>query len=117
MLLNRAIEAGEQLVDMGVKVTVINIPFINHPDVGAIGAAVSAADGNLVTIEDHQSIGGMGAQLSHALSRAGITHRVRALGIDGEFGQSAYQADHLYDKNGLSVEGVIAAVKELLVKS
>ena len=117
VLLNRAIEAGEQLADMGVKATVINNPFINQPDVDAIGAAVSAANGNLVTIEDHQSIGGMGAQLSHALSRAGITHRVRTMGIDGQFGQSAYQADHLYDKNGLSVEGVIAAVKELLDKS
>ena len=117
VLLNRAIEAGKQLADKGVKASVINNPFINHPDVDAIGAAVSAADGNLVTIEDHQSIGGMGAQLSHALSRGGISHRVRTLGIDGQFGQSAYQADHLYDKNGLSVEGVIAAVKELLDKS
>ena len=117
VLLNRAIEAGKQLADKGVKASVINNPFINHPDVDAIGAAVSAADGNLVTIEDHQSIGGMGAQLSHALSRGGISHRVRTLGIDGKFGQSAYQADHLYDKNGLSVEGVIAAVKELLDKS
>jgi transketolase len=117
VLLNRAIEAGEQLADMGVKSTVINNPFINHPDVDMIGAAVTAADGNLVTIEDHQSIGGMGAQLSHALSRAGITHRVKTLGIDGQFGQSAYKADHLYDKNGLNVEGVITAAKELLGNS
>ena len=117
VLLNRAIEAGEQLADMGVKATVINNPFINHPDVDMIGAAVTAADGNLVTIEDHQSIGGMGAQLSHALSRVGITHRVKTLGIDGQFGQSAYKADHLYDKNGLNVEGVIAAAKELLGNS
>ena len=70
-----------------------------------------------MTIEDHQSIGGMGAQLSHALSRAGITHRVKTLGIDGQFGQSAYKADHLYDKSGLNVEGVIAAAKELLGNS
>jgi transketolase len=117
VLLNRAIEAGEQLADMGVKATVINNPFINHPDVDTIGAAVKATDGNLVTIEDHQSIGGMGAQLSHALSRAGITHRAKTLGIDGQFGQSAYKADHLYDKNGLNVEGVIVAAKELLGNS
>ena len=117
VLLNRVIEAGEQLADSGVKATVINNTFINHPDVGTIGAAVKAADGNLVTIEDHQSIGGMGAQLSHALSREGIAHRVKTLGIDGQFGQSAYKADHLYDKNDLSVEGVIAAARELLGNS
>ena len=114
VLLNRVIEAGKQLAAEGVKATVINNPFINHVDVEIIGAAVQASGGKLVTIDDHQSIGGMGAQLSHALSCAGVTHRIKTLGIDGEFGQSAYKADQLYEKNGLSVEGVIAAAKELL---
>ena len=114
VLLNRVIEAGKQLAAEGVKATVINNPFINQVDVETIGAVVQAADGNLVTIDDHQSIGGMGAQLSHALSRAGIAHRIKTLGIDGEFGQSAYKADQLYDKNGLSVEGVVEAARELL---
>jgi len=114
VLLNRVIEAGKQLASDGVKATVINNPFINHVDVETIGAAVQAAGGKLVTIDDHQSIGGMGAQLSHALSCAGVTHHIKTLGIDGEFGQSAYKADQLYEKNGLSVEGVIAAAKELL---
>ncbi|MDC0220005.1 transketolase, partial [Verrucomicrobia bacterium] len=114
VLLNRVIEAGKQLAAEGVKATVINNPFVNHVDVETIGSAVQAAGGKLVTIDDHQSIGGMGAQLSHALSCAGVTHRIKTLGIDGEFGQSAYKADQLYEKNGLSVEGVIAAAKELL---
>jgi transketolase len=114
VLLNRVIEAGKQLAADGVKATVINNPFVNHVDVETIGEAVHAAGGKLVTIDDHQSIGGMGAQLSHALSCAGVTHHIKTLGIDGEFGQSAYKADQLYEKNGLSVEGVIAAAKELL---
>ncbi|MDP6034991.1 MAG: transketolase C-terminal domain-containing protein, partial [Verrucomicrobiota bacterium] len=114
VLLNRAIEAGEQLAAAGVKATVINNPFINRVDVDTIGGAVQAAGGRLVTIEDHQVIGGMGGQLSHALSDAGIAHRIKTLGIAGEFGQSAYKADHLYEKNGLSVEGVVAAAQGLL---
>ena len=114
VLLNRVIEAGKQLASDGVKATVINNPFINHVDIETIGAAVQASGGKLVTIDDHQSIGGMGAQLSHALSCAGVTHHIKTLGIDGEFGQSAYKADQLYEKNGLSVEGVIAVAKELL---
>ena len=114
VLLNRAIESGEQLAADGVKATVINNPFVNRVDVETIGEAVRAADGRLVTLEDHQAIGGMGAQLSHALSNSGIAHRVKTLGIGGEFGQSAYKADQLYEKNGLSVEGVIAAARELL---
>jgi transketolase len=114
VLLNRVIDAGEQLAEEGIKATVINNPFINHVDTEIIGNAVKAASGRLVTIEDHQIIGGMGAQLSHALSNAGISHSIKTLGIAGEFGQSAYKADQLYDKYGLNVAGVKTAAKELL---
>ena len=114
VLLNRVIEAGDQLASDGVNATVINNPFVNQVDLDTIGAAVNAAGGRLVTIEDHQVKGGMGAQVSHALSNAGIAHRIKTLGIAGEFGQSAYKADELYDKFGLNVEGVKAAAKELL---
>jgi len=114
VLLNRVIEAGNQLAEEEVKATVINNPFINHVDIETIGEAVKAASGRLVTIEDHQIIGGMGAQLSHGLSNAGISHSIKTLGIAGEFGQSAYKADQLYDKFGLNVEGVVSAAKELL---
>ena len=114
VLLNRAIEAGKQLAEAGVKATVINNPFVNRVDLDTIGNAVQDAGGKLVTIEDHQVTGGMGAQLSHALSDTGVAHRIKTLGIGGEFGQSAYKADHLYEKSGLSVEGVVAAAQELL---
>ena len=114
VLLNRVIEAGEQLAAEGVNATVVNNPFVNQVDLDTIGAAVNAADGRLVTIEDHQVKGGMGAQVSHALSNAGIAHRIKTMGIASEFGQSAYKADELYDKFGLNVEGVKAAAKELL---
>ena len=114
VLLNRVIEAGKQLAEEGVKATVINNPFINRVDIETIGGAVKAASGKLVTIEDHQIIGGMGAQLSHGLSNDGISHSIKTLGIAGEFGQSAYKADQLYDKFGLNVEGVVSAARELL---
>ncbi len=114
VLLNRVIEAGKQLAQEGVKATVINNPFINHVDIETIGGAVKVASGKLVTIEDHQIIGGMGAQLSHGLSNAGISHSIKTLGIAGEFGQSAYKADQLYDKFSLNVKGVVTAAKELL---
>ena len=114
VLLNRVIEAGEQLAAEGINATVINNPFVNRVDVDIIGGAVQEAGGRLVTIEDHQIIGGMGAQVSHTLSNSGIAHQIKTLGIAGEFGQSAYKADELYDKFGLNVEGVKAAAKGLM---
>jgi len=116
VLVNKAIEAGRLLADRGVKATVINNPFVNHVDLETIGAAVSAASGRVVTIEDHQTVGGMGAQVSHALSGAGIAHRMTSLGIHGEFGQSSYLAEELYEKHGLTAPKMVEAAMKLIGK-
>jgi transketolase len=114
VLVNKAIEAGRLLAERGVKATVINNPFVNHVDLETIGAAVTGASGRVVTIEDHQIVGGMGAQVSHALSTAGIAHRMASLGIHGEFGQSAYLAEELYDKHGLTAPKMVEAALALI---
>jgi transketolase len=113
-LLAKAIQAGSLLQDRGIKAAVINQPFVNRVDLETLSPRVRSAGGRLVTIEDHQVVGGMGAQLSHALSLANVPHRVRSLGIRGEFGQSAYVAEHLYEKHGLTAAGVVDAAMELL---
>jgi transketolase len=115
-LLSKAIEAGKKLSEQGIKATVINNPFVNDVDLETIGGAVKAANGRLVTIEDHQIIGGMGAQVSHALSNAGIAHQVKTLGIKGEFGQSAYLAEDLYRLHDLTSEKMIEAARALVGK-
>jgi transketolase len=113
-LTGKVIEAGQALAAQGVQATVFNNPFVNRPDLDRIATAVTDCGGRLVTIEDHQITCGMGAQLSHALARAGVAHRVISLGLDGEFGQSAYLAEHLYEKHGLTTVKVIEAAKRLL---
>jgi transketolase len=115
-LLSKAIEAGKLLAEQEVSATVINNPFINRVDIDTIGAAVKACSGRLVTIEDHQVIGGMGAQISHALSQAGVAHLAKSLGIRGEFGQSAYVAEHLYEKHGLTAAKMAEAASGLIGK-
>jgi transketolase len=116
VLVNKAIEAGKLLAEKGVKATVINNPFVNQVDLETIGAAVKNCGGKVVTIEDHQVIGGMGAQVSHALSNAGIPHTLKSLGIHGEFGQSAYLAEELYVKHGLTAPKMADAALALLGK-
>ena len=56
----------------------------------------------------------MGAQVSHSLAQAGIVHRMKSLGIRGEFGQSAYVAEHLYEKHGLTAAKMVEAALDLI---
>jgi transketolase len=113
-MVGQAVAAGRMLAEQGITATVISNPFVNRVDVERIGAAVKATSGRLITVEDHQMLGGMGAQVSHALSQAGIAHRVKTLAIHGEFGQSAYKAEELYKKHGLSADHIVAAARELI---
>jgi len=112
-LFSKAVEAGKLLAEKGVKATVINNPFVNRVDLDTIGAAVEKC-GKMVTIEDHQLVCGMGAQVSHALSTAGIPHSMASLGIRDEFGQSAYVAEHLYVKHGMTGPKMAEAALKLL---
>ncbi len=116
-LLSKALAAGKILREQGVSATVISNPFINRVDVDTIGGAVKACHGRVVTIEDHQVTCGMGAQVSHALALAGIEHRMKSLGIQGEFGQSAYVAEQLYEKHGLTAAKMADAAQSLLEKA
>lgn len=110
----KAIEAGSLLKAAGISATVISNPFVNRVDVETIGAAVKASAGRLITIEDHQIICGMGAQVSHALSTAGIAHRAKSLGIHGKFGQSAYLAEQLYQSQGMTAAKIVESAKALI---
>jgi len=53
-------------------------------------------------------------RLQKILSQAGIAHRMKSLGIHGEFGQSAYVAEHLYEKHGLTAAKMAEAAEALL---
>lgn len=114
VMVGKAIEAGNLLASQGVQATVLSLPFVNRPDLQTIAPLVSRAQGRLVTLEDHQTTGGLGAQLSHALAQADVPHCLRSLGIPGEFGQSAYLAEDLYQKLGLTAPRMAEAAVELL---
>lgn len=109
-LLQEALKAAEVLKEKGKPITVINAGFINYPDTETIATALKETQMNLITIEDHQLIGGMGAMLTHALCLSGIKPNLKSLGIKGEFGQSAYQAMHLYQRHQLDAQSIVNAV-------
>jgi transketolase len=92
----------------------VNHAFINHIDIECLKTALQNTNGKLITIEDHQVMGGMGSIILHALHSNGIKFNAKTLGINGEFGQSAYKADQLYARFDLNAEGIIKAYRSLM---
>lgn len=108
-----ALEAADILAQAGQQATVIDNPFVNRPDLGTIAPAVQAAGGRLVTVEDHQIVGGMGAMLVHALAIQGVALKTAAIGMKGEFGRSAYSARELYEHFGMGPKDIAQAARKL----
>ena len=100
----------------GISLSVINHPFVNNPNIPIFANHIQKTKGRLITMEDHQITGGMGAQLIHRLCQEGIEFKSQSLGIKGRFGRSAYMAAHLYDLHELNLPGVCRALNSLDVK-
>jgi transketolase len=113
-LVTHAIKAAEKLAADGIGAIVLNNATPNHPDVAGHQAALAKCGGKLVTVEDHQALGGAGAMLLTRLAADGkLPSAAKVLGVQGEFGQSAYTADELYNKHGIGVAGIAAAAKAI----
>ena len=109
----KALEAQKLLEKQNISATVINSAFINHPDIDTIKLALDKCQGKLITIEDHRVLGGMGAMLVHELAQAGVSLKVKSLGIDNSFGRSAYVANHLYNSQKLNAQSIVEAYHQL----
>jgi transketolase len=108
-----ALEAAELLAKDGKQAAVIDNPFVNRPDLATITPALAEAGGRLVTVEDHQIVGGMGAMLVHALNLAGVGVKCASIGMRGEFGRSAYSARELYEHFGMGPRDIVEAARKL----
>ncbi|PIP91690.1 MAG: transketolase [Bdellovibrionales bacterium CG12_big_fil_rev_8_21_14_0_65_38_15] len=110
----KALQAREQLAREGISAAVVNAPFANKPDIEDLLPLLEKCGNRLVTVEDHQQVAGMGQLWLSALAKEGVHPSITTLGISGEFGQSAYTADELYDRFGIGVDGIVAAASELV---
>lgn len=113
-MVGQALAAVSQLADKSIGTIVINASSINHPDVEAISQCLQRTAGRLLTVEDHQKVGGMGAVLVQALIEKGESLRLKSLGVDGKFGQSAYTAEELYQQHGLDTKSIVTGALDLV---
>lgn len=98
-LVPQAVKAHEDLKAKGKSVTVVSKSKINSGFTTDFGKLLSAAGGKLIVVEDHQKVSGFG---SYALSKIveqfgpGAVTSFDHLGVEGNFGRSAYTAGELY---------------------
>jgi transketolase len=96
--------AAQELRAQGVDIRVYNASSLKPVDHVAILKA-GRETRLIVSIEDHQVIGGLGGAVAESLSMHGHMPKLVRVGIEDDFGESGTPED-LYEKHGLSKEKI-----------
>lgn len=113
LMVSRAIEAHEILKKDGINARIVNIHTIKPLDTELI-IKCAKETGSLVTVEEHNIIGGLGSAVSECICEE-YPVKVSKIGVNDEFGSSG-PAIEVLEKYGLTTEKIVETVKKSLSK-
>ena len=111
VLVHESLKAAEELKNMGINVTVVDMHTIKPLDTDLIGKLAEKC-GAIVTAEDHSVIGGLGGAVSEYIVSANPIP-VEKIGVDDRFGESA-EADEMLEMMGLKSSNIVDSVQKAI---
>lgn len=110
-LLYNALMAAVELNERGIGASVLHMATIKPLDTQAL-EQFAAEHGALVTVEEHQIIGGLGSAVAEHLSEVMPT-KLSRIGVHDQFGQSG-EPDELVEHYGMGITAIIAAAERII---
>ena len=110
-MVHKALEAREELAKINISARIINVSAIKPLDVENIKKYACDVKA-VITAEEHSIIGGLGGAIAEALSDELI--RIKRVGIQDRFGQSAGDHEELLEHYRLTAAEIVKKAKELL---
>ena len=108
-----ALDAAKALAEEGISARVINIHTIKPIDRDILVSAAKET-GAIVTVEEHNIIGGLGSAVCEVISEECPVPVIR-MGMNDEYGRSA-SAEKLLEYYGYTKENIAAKAKEAISK-
>ncbi len=110
-LVYNTLQAAETLSQIGIDAKVVNVHTIKPIDAELIKKTAKEI-GKIVTLEDHNIIGGLGSAVAEVLSETG-EGKLKRIGLPDIFGESG-SSEALYNKYGFDADGIVNSVQEFL---
>ena len=111
IMVPEAIEAGKMLAADGINARIINMATIKPLDEDMVIAAAKEC-GKVITVEEHNIIGGLGEAVCSCLAEK-YPAPVKRIGVNDEFGHSG-PAGELLKAMGLCADNIYAQAKAML---
>jgi transketolase len=110
-LLYEALIAAKELSEKGIEVAVVNMHTVKPIDKNTL-VQYAKKSGAIVTVEEHQIMGGLGGAVAETLSGA-YPVPIEYIGVKNRFGQSG-DPDELLKEYGLKSVDIKAAVEKVV---
>lgn len=110
-LTHKALLAAKELEVEGIKTKVLNLSSVKPIDANAI-IALAKETNKIVTVEEHQVMGGMGSAVAEVLAQ-NFPVPIEFVGVKDKFGQSG-TPDELIEHYGMGKNAIKEAVKKVL---
>ncbi len=78
VLLHEALLASERLAEQGIRLAVVNMPWLNHADPDWLTAEIAPYE-HILVLDDHSPVGGLGDTVRRALDDRSVT----VYGVEG----------------------------------
>ena len=111
LMVQESIKAAELLKEKGIDAGIIDIHTIKPLDREIIAAA-AAKTGKIVTVEEHNIVGGLGSAVAEVIAEEAPAKLLR-IGIEDKFGKSGTPAA-LLDDYGLTAEKIAGRVEKFI---
>lgn len=108
-IMDRSIEATEQLKSQGIMATLVDVSTLKPIDADGVTEVLKKC-GAAVTVEDHNIIGGLGSAIAETAAEYNPVPVIR-VGLKDVFPQSGKPVE-LLDYYGIGIKDIIAAAKK-----
>lgn len=111
VMVYRALEAYRKLKQEGISSRIVNCSTLKPIDKEILIESASQT-GAIVTVEDHNVIGGLGGAVAEVLVKKKPVP-LEMVGIKDTFGESGL-AEELFEKYGLTIDNIVKAAKKAI---
>ena len=115
-LLQNALQAADMLGKRGLQARVLSMHTIKPLDEDSVLAAARETRA-IVTLEEHSIVGGLGSAVAECLAESGLPVPFKRIGLPSAFSSHIGSQEYLRAKSGLSPDGVLSALEQLLAVS
>jgi transketolase len=113
-ILGEVAEAADKLSERGIQCRVLDMHTVKPLDTGALMKAARET-GGIVTVEEHNVVGGLGAAVAECCLEG--SHRpavFRRVGLNDVYSEVVGSQSYLRDRYGMSATAIVKAVETAL---